>query len=192
MNKEELKQLIKDGNVYSYSEATIDYLISKTSVQPAPTFFTCNDGIKFTDIGKYINYFFNLEENQQSLIDNNDVDTSNILTKFKVGDIVYYFDRHKIALIRGEITSINNRVNLLYYLDMEPHAYSIVGIKRLDEDVDFVVESIRNKDLFLTIDEAVESLISNTFKLELERKQERYNQLVQDELAKFNNDVNAD
>jgi hypothetical protein len=121
------------------------------------------------------------------LINNKEVDTSNLLTKFKVGDVVYYFDKNQMALIRGQITSIDNHVNLTQDMFKGPHAYSQVGIKRLDEDVDFVVSSITNSDLFLTIDEATETLINNTFRLEQKRKQDRYNQLVQDELTKFNN-----
>jgi hypothetical protein len=185
VDKQELKQLIKDGTFCTYSEATIDYLIARTSVQLVPT-FTCNGGVKFTDISKYINYFFNIDEYQQPLIDNGDVDTSDVMTKFKVDDVVYYFDKHHVALIRGQITSIDNKVNLTQYLEKGPSAYSIVGIKRLDEAVDFVCDCIRNEDLFLTLEDATQALIDNTFKLEKKRKQEKYNQLVQDELNKFN------
>jgi hypothetical protein len=138
-------------------------------------------------LSRYLDYFFNQEENSKVLINNKEVDTSSLLTKFKVGDVVYYFDKNQMALIRGQITSIDNHVNLTQDMFKGPHAYSQVGIKRLDEDVDFVVSSITNSDLFLTIDEATETLINNTFRLEQKRKQDRYNQLVQDELTKFNN-----
>ncbi len=184
MDKQELKQLINDN--CNYSEATINYLVDNTEVKLIPI-FTCNKWlVNYASISKHIDYFFNQQDHQQVLIDNDDVDTSDVMTKFKVGDVVYYFDKHQVALIRGEITSIDNKVNLTQYLEKGPSAYSIVGIKRLDEDVDFVCDCIRNEDLFLTLEDATEFLINNTFKLEQKRKQDRYNQLVQDELNKFN------
>lgn len=189
MDKQELKQLIKDN--CNYSDATVDYLVGKTTIQSVPS-FTCDKSIiKFTHIKQYINYVFNIDEHHQPLIDNGDLDTSELLNKFKVGDIVYYFNKASFALIRGEITSIDNRVNLTKDMFKGPHAYSQVCIKRLDEDVDFVCSVINNNDLFLTIEEATESLINNTFRLEQLRKQERYNQLVEDELYKFNS-INDD
>jgi hypothetical protein len=189
MNKEELKQLIKDK--CSYSDATVDYVVNNTEIQLVPT-LKCLTGntkihLSYNSLSRYLDYFFNQEENSKVLINNKEVDTSNLLTKFKVGDVVYYFDKNQMALIRGQITSIDNHVNLTQDMFKGPHAYSQVGIKRLDEDVDFVVSSITNSDLFLTIDEATETLINNTFRLEQKRKQDRYNQLVQDELTKFNN-----
>lgn len=184
MDKQELKQLIKDN--CNYSEATVDYLVDNTEVKLIPI-FTCNNNlVTYTSISKHIDYFFNQSEHQQVLINNKEVDTSDVMTKFKVGDVVYYFDKHQIALIRGEITSIDNKVSLISYLDNGPSAYSIVGIKRLDEDVDFVVDAIRNEDLFLTLEDATEFLLDNTFKLEIKRKKERFDQLVQEELNKFN------
>lgn len=183
MDKQELKQLI--SNNCNYSEPTIDFIVSKTSVKLVPS-FTCTGITKFTDVDRYIKYFFNINSFQQVLINNKEVDTSSLLTKFKVGDVVYYFDKARFTLIRGEITSIDNRVSLTQDMFKGPHAYSHVGIKRLDEDVDFVCTIITNNDLFLTIDEATESLIDNTFRLEQLRKQERYDQLVEDELNKFN------
>lgn len=188
MDKQQLKQLIKDN--CKYSDATVDYLVDNTEVKLIPI-FTCNNSfVTYASISKHIDYFFNQSEHQQVLIDNSDVDTSDVMTKFKVDDVVYYFDKRHVALIRGRITSIDNKVNLTYF-DKGPSAYSIVGIKRLDEDVDFVCDYIRNEDLFLTIEEATESLINNTFRLETIRKQERYNDLVHVELNKFNN-VNDD
>jgi hypothetical protein len=189
MNKEELKQLIKDK--CSYSDATVDYVVNNTEIQLVPT-LKCLTGntkihLSYNSLSRYLDYFFNQEENSKVLINNKEVDTSSLLTKFKVGDVVYYFDKNQMALIRGQITSIDNHVNLTQDMFKGPHAYSQVGIKRLDEDVDFVVSSITNSDLFLTIDEATETLINNTFRLEQKRKQDRYNQLVQDELTKFNN-----
>jgi hypothetical protein len=183
MNKQELKEQIKETDC-TYSDATLDYLISKTTIQLVPI-FTCNNVVKHTDISRYINYFFNQLEHQQLLINNKEVDTSSLLTKFKVGDVVYYFDKDRFTLIRGEITSIDNRVSLTQDMFKGPFAYSTVGIKRLNEVVDFVYECITNNDLFLTIDEAVESLINNTFRLEQKRKQEAYNNLVEEERLKF-------
>lgn len=181
LTSDELKQLIKNSGC-NYSEATIDYLIDNTTVKFIPT-FSCSI-VNHHSISKYIDYFFNQAQHNKVLIDNKDVDTCSVMTKFKVGDVVYYFDKHKVALIRGQITSIDNKVNLTSYLDNPPFAYSVVGIKRLDEDVDFVCDYIRNKDLFLTIDEATESIINNTFTLEAIRKQQMYNDLVQNELNK--------
>lgn len=185
MDKQELKQLIKDN--CNYSEPTIDYLVDKTTVEFIPT-FTCNNITKHSNIKKYIDYFFGVYDHPLVLIDNKDVDTSELLTKFKIGDVVYYFDKTIFSLIRGEITSIRS---CLMSDSKGRRGISLVGIKRLDEDVDFVCDYITNDDLFLTIDEATESLINNTFRLEHLRKQERYNDLVQDELTKFN-DVNDD
>jgi len=170
LTSEELKQLIKDSGC-TYSDATIDYLVDNTTVKFIPT-FSCNV-VNHHSISKYIDYFFNQTQHNKVLIDNKEVDTSNVMTKFKVGDVVYYFDKHKMALIRGQITSIDNHVNLTSYLDNPPFAYSVVGIKRLDEDVDFVCDFIKNEELFLTIEEATESIINNTFTLEALRKQER-------------------
>jgi hypothetical protein len=184
MNKQELKQLIQDSGC-NYSDATIDYLVDNTSVKLIPS-FSCNNTVKHNSISKYIDYFFNQLEHQQVLIDNKDVYISDIMTKFKVGEVVYYFDKNTFALIKGQITSIDNKINLTSYFSEGPSAYSVVGIKRLDEDVDFVYDYIRNEELFLTIDEGIESLINNTFNLEQRRKQQAYNDLVQDELAKFN------
>lgn len=184
LTSDELKQLIKDSGC-NYSEATIDYLVDNTTVKLIPS-FSCNNIVKHNSISKYIDYFFNQLNHQQVLIDNKDVDTCSVMTKFKVSDVVYYFDKHQVALIRGQITSVDNRVSLSSYLDKGPSAYSVVGIKRLDEDVDFVCHAVSNQDLFLTVDEAIESLINNTFRLEQRRKQQAYNDLVQDELAKFN------
>jgi hypothetical protein len=189
MDKQKLKQLIKDK--CNYLEATIDYVVNNTEIQLIPT-FKCLTGntkihLSYNSIFGYLDYFFNQIENTEVLINNKEVDISNVLTKFKVGDVVYYFDKHNFTLIRGEITSIDNHVSLTQDMFKGPYAYSQVGIKRLDEDVDFVVNSITNSDLFLTIDEATETLINNTFRLEQKRKQDRYNQLVQDELNKFSN-----
>jgi hypothetical protein len=170
MDKQELKQLIK--NNCNYSDSTVNYLVDNTEVKLIPI-FTCNKWlVNYTSISKHIDYFFNQKDHQQVLIDNDDVDTSDVMTKFKVGDVVYYFDKHHVALIRGQITSIHNKVNLTQYLEKGPSAYSIVGIKRLDEDVDFVCDCIRNEDLFLTLEDATQALLNNTFKLEVKRKQE--------------------
>jgi hypothetical protein len=136
-------------------------------------------------LSRYLDYFFNQEENSKVLINNKEVDTSNLLTKFKVGDVVYYFDKGIFTLIRGQITSIDNRVSLTQDMFKGPFAYSSVCIKRLDEVVDFVCDCITNNDLFLTIEEAVQSLINNTFMLEQKRKQEAYDQLVEEERLKF-------
>lgn len=187
MDKQELKQLIKDSGC-NYSEATINYLVNNTKVNFIPT-FTSNTGlctVNHTSIYKYRNYFFNQQEHQQVLINNGDLDTSDVMTKFKIGDVVYYFDKDQMTLIRGQITSIDNHVSLTQNMFKGPYAYSQVGIKRLDEDVDFVYTTITNNDLFLTIKDAFACLTSNTSKLEQKRKQEMYEQSVQDELSKFN------
>lgn len=180
VSTQQLKQLIRESGC-TYSDATVDFLIDKTYANLVPS-FTLNGCVKFTDIKQYIVYFFNIDKYGQELIKNNDVDTSFLLTKFKVGDVVYYFEFNDYCLIRGEITSITNRFNA-----NKTTAYSVVGIKRLDEDVDFVCSIMSNKDLFLTLEEATQALLDNTFKLEQKRKQYRYNQQVEDELAKFNN-----
>ena len=193
MNKEELKQLIKDK--CSYSDATVDYVVNNTEIQLVPT-LKCLTGntkihLSYNSLSRYLDYFFNQEENSKVLINNKEVDTSSLLTKFKVGDVVYYFDRDIFTLIRGQITSIDNKVSLTQGIFKGSFAYSTVGIKRLDEVVDFVCDCITNNDLFLTIEEATESLINNTFRLEQRRKQEAFNNLVQDELNRFNN-INDD
>ena len=167
MNKEELKQLIKDK--CSYSDATVDYVVNNTEIQLVPT-LKCLTGntkihLSYNSLSRYLDYFFNQEENSKVLIDNKEVDTSSLLTKFKVGDVVYYFDKGIFTLIRGQITSIDNRVSLTQDMFKGPFAYSYVCIKRLDEVVDFVCDCVTNNDLFLTIDEAVQSLINNTFML---------------------------
>jgi hypothetical protein len=184
MDKQELRQLIKHN--CNYSEATIDYLVGKTTIQSIPSFSCNNSVVKYTDVDRYIKYFFNMDKHNQPLIDNGDVDTSSLLTKFKVGDVVYYFDKSQMALIRGQITSIDNHVCLTHDMFKGPYAYSQVGIKRLDEDVDFVCTTITNNDLYLTLEDATQALLDNTFKLEIKRKKQRFDQCVQDELDKFN------
>jgi hypothetical protein len=189
MNKEELKQLIKDK--CSYSDATVDYVVNNTEIQLVPT-LKCLTGntkihLSYNSLSRYLDYFFNQEENSKVLINNKEVDTSNLLTKFKVGDVVYYFDKGIFTLIRGQITSIDNRVSLTQDMFKGPFAYSYVCIKRLDEVVDFVCDCVTNNDLFLTIDEAVQSLINNTFILEEKRKQELYNNLIQEEKPHLSN-----
>ena len=113
MNKEELKQLIKDK--CSYSDATVDYVVNNTEIQLVPT-LKCLTGntkihLSYNGLSRYLDYFFNQEENSKVLINNKEVDTSNLLTKFKVGDVVYYFDKGIFTLIRGQITSIDNKVS---------------------------------------------------------------------------------
>lgn len=181
MNKQELKELIKDN--CKYSESSIDYVVDNTEVELIPTFKCLTGELKihlpFSNVDKYINYFFNQVDNSDILIANNDIDTSNLLTKFKVDDVVYYLDKSLYCLIRGEITSIHNYIS-------DRAAYSTVCLKRLDEDVDFVCTTITNNDLFLTIDEAIGALVDNTFRVEQIRKQQKYNQLVEEELSRFN------
>ena len=104
MNKEELKQLIKDK--CSYSDATVDYVVNNTEIQLVPT-LKCLTGntkihLSYNGLSRYLDFFFNQEENSKVLIDNKEVDTSSLLTKFKVGDVVYYFDKGIFTLIRGK------------------------------------------------------------------------------------------
>lgn len=170
MNSEELFNLIKSKT--SFSNETIDYIISNTEIKLSPVFFISNNKSRsFIEIDEYLCTFLKQKSYRNILINNKEINNSDLLTKFKVGDSVWYFDRDLLKPINYLIVDIKHDFNEYeirteYLKDLSfIKANSEVGVKRICSDGSIsdikIYLSFTNDELFTSKKDLLQMLLNN-------------------------------
>lgn len=170
MTNEELFNLIRSKT--SFNDQTINYIVTNTEITLSPVFFISNNRDRtFIEIEDYLSIFLKQKYYRQILINNNEINNSNLLTKFKVGDSVWYFDKDLLKPINYLIVEIEHDFNEYeikkqYLKNLSfIKANSQVVVKRILSDGKIseatIHMSFTNDELFASKKELFQMLINN-------------------------------